>query len=346
MKLSRFGERALIRRIREVVGADAPGVSVGIGDDAAVLAPAKGTSLLATTDLLLENVHFRRRYADPHDIGWKAMAVNLSDIAAMGGTPRYALVALACPAETETEAIEAFYKGMQAAAAPDGVAIVGGDTCASPAGLLVSVTLLGELARTPCLRSGARPGDLIAVTGSLGRSAAGLALLEATEGESGHPMVSHDVQHEVIRAHLLPVARVAEGRWLGGRSAIHAMIDLSDGLATDLGHITSEYGVGARVYLDRLPITPAVRSVAAALRVDPIPLAISGGEDYELLLTADPTAFPGLARELEAQTGTPLTVAGEVLEPDAGVQFVDARGEPARVGRGFEHFSSRSSRGA
>ncbi|MFQ5899308.1 MAG: thiamine-phosphate kinase [Candidatus Methylomirabilia bacterium] len=344
MKLTHLGERGLIRRIREHARAGAPGVSVGIGDDAAVLTLAEGVALLATTDLLLEDIHFRRRYADPHAIGWKAMAVNLSDIAAMGGTPRYALVALACPDDTESEAIDAFYRGMEAAGAPHGVAVVGGDTCASPAGFLVSVTLLGEMAAgRPRLRSGACPGDLIAVTGSLGRSAAGLALLEASaSGESSRQRLDPEIEQEITRAHLLPVARVTEGRWLAGRSEVHAMIDLSDGLATDLGHVASESRVGARVSLDRLPISPAVRSVAAALDLDLIALAVSGGEDYELLLTADPATIPALARELEADTGTPLTVIGEVVEVEAGLQFVGARGERAVVVEGFEHFSPRA----
>lgn len=346
MKVAHLGERGLIRRIRELVRSGAPGVSVGIGDDAAVLLLAGNAQLLATTDLLLEDIHFRRRYAEPGDIGWKALARNLSDIAAMGGTPRFALVSLACPAETTTETIEAFYKGMQAAAAPHGVVIVGGDTCASPGGLLVSVTLLGELAGAPRLRSGARPGHLVAVTGTLGESAAGLALLEATTGTGGPSLdrLDQEILDRVSQAHRRPVARVSEGRWLGASSAVSAMIDLSDGLATDLGHLAVESRVGALVHLDRLPISPAVRRVAALLGRDPTELAVTGGEDYELLLTADRAAVGGLAAGLQAATGTPLTVIGEVVEAEAGVQFVNAQGEPVSVGEGFEHFSPRRSR--
>lgn len=344
MKVAHLGERGLIRRIRQLVGAGAPGVAVGIGDDAAVLALTDNTKLLATTDLLLEGVHFRRAYAKPADIGWKAMAVNLSDIAAMGGTPRFALVALACPAETEVEAIEAFYAGMKAAAAPHGVVIVGGDTSSSPDGWIVNVTLLGELASAPRLRSGARPGDTILVTGMLGAAAAGLALLEATTGDEPGVLerLDREVRETVSHAHLRPRARVEEGRWLGGAAGVSAMIDLSDGLATDLGHIASESGVGARVHLERLPISPAVRRVADAFGRDPAELAVAGGEDYELLLTADPAVVQRLAAGLQAATGTPLTVIGEVAEADAGVQFLNARGERARLGESFEHFSKRA----
>jgi len=344
MRISELGERGIVLRIRNAAGAEAPGVAVGIGDDCAVLALPESARLLATTDLLLEDIHFRRRYAGPADIGWKAMAVNLSDVAAMGGTPRFALVALACPAETKVEEIDAFYEGMRLAATPHGVVIVGGDTCASPDGWIVNVTLLGELAGAPRLRSGAHPGDLIAVTGTLGESAAGLALLDATTAGISLDALDAVTLEEVSRAHLRPVARVPEGRWLGASPAVHAMIDLSDGLAADLRHVAAESGVGARVQLDRLPISPAVRDVAAALGRDPIELAVTGGEDYELLLTADPVAFHGLAAELQAATGTLLAVVGEVVEATAGVQFVDARGEPIRVGEGFEHFSPRRNR--
>lgn len=352
MRVSELGERELLLRIRRAVGSGAPGVSVGIGDDCAVLSLPHGARLLATTDLLLEDIHFRRRFAAPADIGWKALAVNLSDIAAMGGVPRFALVALACPAGTEVDEIDAFYGGMRLAAAPHGVVIVGGDTSASPDGWLVNVTLLGELEGAPRLRSGARPGDLIAVTGTLGESAAGLALLEATTGGDVHAKaapaalgrVEPALRDKVSRTHLRPTPRVAEGRWLGANAAVTAMIDLSDGLATDLGHLVSESRVGARVNLHRLPISEAVSRVAAALGRDPIELAVTGGEDYELLLTVDPSAFPALAAGLEAATGTPLVSIGEVIEAAAGVTFLNSRGEAVPVGSGFQHFSPTGSR--
>src|SRR5688572_1267021 len=162
MSENRIVEHAVIRSIRRSTP-PAAGVIVGIGDDCAVLEPAAGHRLLATTDLLLEDIHFRRRYAEPADIGWKSLAVNLSDIASMGGRPRWALVALACPAATTLDEVEAFYEGARDLASRHSVAIVGGDTTASPAGWLVNVTLLGDVV-TPLLRSGARAGDVVAVT--------------------------------------------------------------------------------------------------------------------------------------------------------------------------------------
>ena len=335
MRLTQLGERGLIRLIRASLGTVDPAVTVGIGDDCAILSPTPGTRLLATTDLLIEGIHFRRRYAEPADIGWKALARNLSDIAAMGGTPRFALVALACPPETEVEEIEALYAGIRAAAAPHAVSIVGGDTSASPQGLIVNVTLLGEAAGRPCLRSGAIPGDLLAVTGSLGLSAAGLALLEAPPA----PDLPPEVVGEVSRAHLRPLARVAEGIFLGHADGVHAMIDCSDGLVTDLGHLVTESGVGARVRLDQLPIPPAVGRVARLTRRDPLEFATTGGEDYELLLSLAPAAFPELVSGLKRATGTELTVIGEILASEAGVRFLDAQGQPVALAEGFEHFS-------
>jgi thiamine-monophosphate kinase len=327
-------ERHLIEIARRVSRAE-PGVRVGIGDDCAVLELGAGSLLLATTDLLIEDVHFRRRWATPADIGWKALAVNVSDIAAMGGRPRWALVALACPEAVRVDEAEAFFAGVQALSTEYGVAVVGGDTCASPGGWVVNVTLLGEAALTPIRRSTARPGDVIAVTGSLGRSAAGLALLEAGATALAVPT---DVQAEVTTAHLRPRPRTREGQWLGRAQGVTAMIDLSDGLATDLGHICRESGTGARVELGRLPIHPAVGDVARALGRDALAWATGGGEDYELLLTCAPAALDRLAEGLASATATRLSAVGEIVPAADGVRYLDAGGRPVAVGQGFEHF--------
>lgn len=338
MKVGEIGEREIIQRVRRRVGPPAPGVSVGIGDDSAVLAMAPGRSLVATTDLLIESIHFRRRYAMPADVGWKAMAVNLSDIAAMGGAPRFALVAFACAADTPLEEIDALYAGIQAAAEPYGVQIVGGDTSASPGGWVVNITLLGEIDGAPRLRSAARAGDVVAVTGFLGAAAAGLATFESLS----EPAVSPEDLERVRRAHLRPAPRVAEGMWLGAANGVHAMIDCSDGLATDLGHIASESGVGARVKLDRLPVDPPTLRVAAALGLEPSRLATTGGEDYELLVTLAPEKLEALAAGLKAATGTSLTAVGEILPARHEIQFLDSHGRQVALGGGFDHFRKQS----
>jgi thiamine-monophosphate kinase len=329
----RLAERAVIRHIRQTTP-PAAGVTVGIGDDCAVLEPTTGHRLLATTDLLLEDIHFRRRYAEPADVGWKALAVNLSDVASMGGRPRWALVALACSAETTLDEIEAFYEGARDLASRHAVAIVGGDTTASPAGWLVNVTLLGEV-MTPLLRSGARAGDVVAVTGPLGRSAAGLAVLELPSAPGG---IGAAALVDVTAAHLRPVPRVAEGQWLATAGGVSAMIDLSDGLATDLAHIGEESGVHCRVEIERLPVDAATRDVARALGADARAWATGGGEDYELLLTCDPRALERLSEGLEQATGRRLHAVGTVVGAGSGVSFVDARGREVPAAVGFEHF--------
>lgn len=336
----RLTERSLIQAVRRWAAGGA-GVRVGIGDDCALLETTPGTLLVATTDCLVEDVHFRRRYAEPADIGWKSLAVNLSDVAAMGGRPRWALFTLACPAATTMEEIEAFYEGALALGAEHAVALVGGDTSTSPGAWFVNVTVLGEVASRPLLRSGARPGDVVAVTGTLGRAAAGLAVLDRPKAPGG---VTARELADVTAAHLRPRPRVAEGRWLGAANGVTAMIDLSDGLATDLGHIAEESRAGARVEVRRLPMAPSTLAVARELGNDPLAWATGGGEDYELLLTCPPDAFEPLRRGLAEATGTPLTMIGEmVAEP--GLAFFDAQGRARAATSGWEHFVTGRRRG-
>ena len=332
-----IGEDDLVRRIRAAAGAAQDGVLVGIGDDCAVLSPTPGTHLIAKTDLLIEDVHFRRRYAELADVGWKALAVNVSDIASMGARSRWALVALACPATATPDDIDALYEGMLALAREHGVAVVGGDTSSSPSGWFVNVTLLGEATRA-VLRSTARAGDVVAVTGTLGRSAAGLAVLERDAAPAGVDAAS---LADVTAAHLRPSPRVAEGRWLGSADGVTAMMDLSDGLAIDLPRLCVESDVGATVVVDDVPIGRETRGVAEALGRDATAWATGGGEDYELLVACAPDAFAGLAEGLARATGTALTRVG-TFEAARGVRFVDARGAAVEVARGFEHFVTRS----
>ena len=335
------GEDDLVRAIRTWAATTngATGVRTGIGDDCAVLEPRPGMALLATTDLLIEDIHFRRRWAEAADIGWKSIAVNLSDIAAMGGHPRWALVALACPESTGAEEIEAFYEGALALANAHGVAVVGGDTSASPSGWVVNVTLLGEAA-APRLRSTACAGDTVAVTGTLGRSAAGLAVLEC---EAAPATVDASALADVTAAHLRPRPRVSEGAWLASAGGVTAMMDLSDGLGIDLPRLLAESGVAADVDVDRVPVDAATRAVATALGSDPTAWATGGGEDYELLLTCDPTAFERLQRGLSDACRVRLTAIGTITAGRSAVRWLSG-GRAVTVARGFEHFAARGAR--
>ena len=331
--LRELGERGLIQRVRRRLPPPGPAVLVGPGDDTAVVAWPADRLLLLTTDTLVEDVHFRRATATLRDVGAKALAVNLSDIAAMGGEPRVALLALACPAHCDVADLDELYAGLLEAAAPHAVDLVGGDTCTAPDRLVLTITLAGAADGPPLTRRGARPGDAILVTGTLGASAAGLATLERTP--AGVPAAA---LAELARAHRRPTPRVAEGRVIRATGGATAMIDVSDGLATDLGHIADESGVGARVRLAALPVSEATRAAARALGERAWAWAVSGGEDYELLFTAAPDRADALASRVTAATGTPVSRIGEVRPAAEGVVFVDEAGEPVDVKPGFEHF--------
>jgi len=334
MTLRELGERGLIERIRRRLGAPPPEVLLGIGDDAAAVAWA-GRTLLLTTDTLLEGVHFRTSTATFRQIGAKAMAANLSDIAAMGGEPRWVLVALAVPAGLGVADVDELYAGMEEMAGPHGAALIGGDTSASPDRIVLALTVVGEVEGAPLTRRGARPGDAILVTGELGAAAAGLALLEG-DGAGLSPQERAPLE----RAHRVPTPRVREGRLIRRSGVATAMIDLSDGLATDLGHIATESEVGARVSLAALPVEAATRRAAQALGRDPWRLAATGGEDYELLFTASRAEAEALAARIAGETGARVSLIGEIRPAADGVAFVDEAGRPVAVGLGFDHFAA------
>lgn len=328
-----LGERGLIERVRRRLDPPDATVLAGIGDDAAAVVWPPGQILLLTTDTLVEDVHFRRATATLREIGAKALAVNVSDIAAMGGEPRFALLALTLPASCTVAEVDDLYAGFLDVADLHGVQLIGGDTCAAPDRMVLTVTLVGQVQGGPVRRSGARPGDAILVTGTLGAAAAGLATLER-----GPLPVSADVAADVQRAHRLPVPRVAEGRLVQASGGATAMIDVSDGLATDLGHIAAESRVGARVRLASLPVAETTRAVARALGEPPARFAASGGEDYELLFTAAPDRAGAIATRVTAETGTPVSMIGEIRPAAEGLAFVDESGQAVDVRAGFEHF--------
>ena len=286
-----------------------------MGDDCAVL--RLGYDLwVAAADMLVEGRHFKRGWATPEDVGYKAVAVNVSDVAAMGGVPRFVLSSGgAREAETTLRCMD----GVLEACGEFGAYPLGGDTTGAAA-LTVDVAILGQLEGVPVLRSGARPGDLLAVTGELGASAAGLLALEG--GGSG--------PERLVRKHLQPEPRVEAGR-LAARLGARAMIDLSDGLAADVRHVCETSGVGCRIDLGLLPIAGDTRECAVSLGHDPQVLAASGGEDYELLIAASEEAVEALAAESEV----PVTVIGEVT--GAGAVFL-RDGEPFDGLSGWDHF--------
>ncbi len=333
-----MNEDELVAAIRRVVAADAADVVQGIGDDAAVIRLGDRVGLL-TTDMLVEGVDFDTRTASARDIGYRAVAVNLSDIAAMGGSPRYCLVGLAMPSPTDVRWVVELFAGMREAADEHAVAIVGGDL-SSAKEVIVSITMTGEAMAGRggvVLRAGAQPGDRLVVTGRLGAAAGGLALL----GRGPRAVAAARAAgwgDDLLQAHLRPAARVGEGQALA-RAGATAMIDLSDGLAKDLARLCAASGVGASVSLDVVPVASGLVELEGAAGDEPLRLAMSGGDDYELLAAVPPRAVEGVGALLAERFGTPLTDIGQV-RATAGVFAVDAGGtETPLEPDGWDHFA-------
>lgn len=323
MKLKELGEFGLIDRIARQVR-NAPSVVLGIGDDAAALLPAPGTVTLITSDMLLEGVHFDLNFCDPQSLGRKSLSVNLSDLAAMGAAPRTFLLGIALPSTIPLEFLDGFMAGILEQAERFGATLVGGDTCASLSGLVISITALGEQRPEKVLkRSGARPGDLICLTGTVGDAAAGL--VELRRGTRDGFLVSRQLD---------PQPRVAAGVALADAGLASAMIDVSDGVLQDLGHICELSGVGARLDLGQLPLSEEYRAACAA---DPYALALSGGEDYELLFCIS-KENRGEVAALAEGLGLRFSVVGEVVAGNS-VELITPEGSAYHAGqRGFDHF--------
>jgi thiamine-monophosphate kinase len=302
------GEFSLIARL--TAGLPLPAdVIVGVGDDAAVIDLGEDRVLVATCDAQVEGVHFRLRTGAPESLGRRALAVNLSDCAAMGAIPRFALISLLAPPDSDTALLDAIYAGLRAEAEAFGVAIVGGNVARNPDRLILDITLLGTGQRQKLLlRSGARAGDAIGVTGAVGTAAAGLLI---AEDEQLAGQISAEARATVAQALREPSPRVAAGQWLAEHGAT-AAIDISDGLAADLGHLCAASGVGAQIDAAMLPIAPATREVAGAAGREARDLALFGGEDYELLFTVPAEQAVTLVRQLNAAVGVPVTLIGTV----------------------------------
>jgi thiamine-monophosphate kinase len=331
----RIREFALIRTLARRFARRTTQLIRGIGDDAAVLAsPAQGWWHV-TTDLLAEGIHFDVRTASLESVGYRA--------AAMGAVPRYVLISLAVPSEFGTRQVVQLYTGLMKACRPRHVILIGGDTSASTAGLFVSLTLLGTTtSRRALFRHGARVGDDIYVTGTLGDSLAGLQLL--THRPSTRPV--HRVfsplrtahKNFLINRHLRPTARLAEGQWLNNARLATAAIDLSDGLSGDLRHLCEESRVGAEIDLSTLPISAACRAYAENRRLEPVLVALTGGEDYELLFTAPPAKQATIARHARAR-GFHVTRIGTIRPRRFGMRMNTPDGTMKPIpNTSYEHF--------
>lgn len=336
-------ERELIARIAAAVdglGKD-PSVVVGVGDDCAVVDVGPG-HLLVTTDTMIEGVHFDLSYFDPWHLGRKAASVNLSDIAAMGGQPRWAMLNLAVPPGIPPAFWGPFSQGLLRRLREFGAVLLGGDTVASLDRLAVTLTLLGQTGPGGWLsRSAAQPGDIVYCSGGLGEAAAGLALLEVSHKRlraTGRRAAGRRqlAIRQIVRAHLDPIPQVALGQALTADGMVRAAIDLSDGLATDLAHICLQSGVKAMIDEDALPVSRAVRWIARALGRSPLPWAISGGEDFHLLWTVAP-AREAAARRIAARILGHLPFRVGRIVSGSGVWLNGRRGVREITFQGYEH---------
>ena len=329
-------EIELVRGIRKVLSGYAPGVVVGVGDDAAVVDPRPHPAVL-TTDMLVEGVHFEVGVTSPHDLGHKAVTVNVSDIAAMGGSPRFGLACVAVSSKIEASWVMQLYGGMRQAANDYGMTIVGGDTSRSDQTVL-SVTVVGEVgAGRAVTRSGARTGDTLVVTGALGGSAGGLWVARAQHTRQSEAL-SSEWGRALVALHERPVARVGEGQTLAAAGAT-AMIDLSDGLALDLARLCEASGCGARVRLEDIPLAEGLEELRTLMEPEPLDLALHGGEDYELLAALPKDAVEPAREHLRDRFGTKLTEIGEITTGAEVIAVGDDGSEDPLEPKGWDHFA-------
>lgn len=333
MKLSDIGEFGFIDRMTTDSIVRPSGLIQGIGDDTAVLEKDSQTHYLVTKDLLVEDVHFLKKKITPYQLGWKSLAVNLSDIAAMGGIAKEAFLSLGIPKDMDVEFWDEFYRGFKDLATLWDVNLTGGDTTGSQGPIVVSVTVVGEVPASDVVyRKGAGSEDHIVVTGYLGDSAAGLQIIldNDIEAEECFPLL--------IEAHNQPRPHLAEGRWLAASGAVTSMIDVSDGLTSDLGHILELSEMGASINLSNIPLSETFQEYVEFRDLDPWKLSLSVGEDYVLLCTIRDDKFAELKQQWEQRFHCPLWEVGVIeVEPGIRHQFRDGQ-TPLELLSGFDHF--------
>lgn len=353
MKIREIGEFGLIDRLVNRLGTGDDSVVVGIGDDAAVTSYTQGTQVVTTTDMLVEGVHFRQDTIDDRSLGYKALAVSISDIAAMGAKPRHAVISLAIPIEMDVERLEELYAGVAEICHAYQTSVVGGDIVKTSGPFVLSVTLLGEVeANRALLRRGARPGDVVFVTGTAGGSAAGFDYLdgggsrlrqvaqgrEEVKETTAAPLLSDEDAEQLLQFHQRPQPQVTAGRLLLASGVCTSLNDVSDGLASECNEIAKMSGVRIALEAERIPLHESVRRYAELRERDPVEWALFGGEDYQLVGTLR-EAEAARIEALFAERGLQLTVIGQVLdEPSVGVTLMRGEQTYELKPKGFNHF--------
>ncbi len=331
MELKNIGEFGLIDLIRKKIYTRDKRVVLNIGDDAAVLRYSKNKLLVFTTDTLMEKVHFDLKYCSYRDVGWKSIAANLSDIAAMGGIPLAGIISLGVSSRTKVEDILKLYSGLKTLSSRFKCPVVGGDIFSSKS-LVITISLLGEVEKNLFkTRSGAKVGDLICVTGDLGEAEAGLRFLKKSS-KNKIPFNS-----SIIKKHLTPYPRIEESRLLVKNLKVTSMIDISDGLSSDLYHICEESNKGALISADKIPVSQKTREACKLLNLSPLNLALSSGEEYELLFTLSPEEQEKLRKITQGKFQ--VSLIGEIKRKEEGVKILNQDGKIRNLKKtGYRHF--------
>ncbi len=331
MKLSQLGEFGLIDRIKKIVTNDSRTPLLGIGDDAALFRPRPGWITVLTTDAMVEGVHFDLTYIPIESLGWKALAINLSDVAAMGGVPQYAVVSLALPSSWEVEDVESLYKGMRQCGDFYGCTLIGGDTVSSNSGCFISVTVIGEVEDGCAVtRGGARNRDILCVTGKLGGSMVGLEVLKSGENKNQFPIS--------VKRFLQPEIRLEESRKLVKEFEITSMIDISDGLSSEIIHICQESGLGCLIEEDKIPIAEEVFLRAEKGEKPSSIYGLNSGEEYELLFTMSKVEYEKFLSKKSAMGGFDFTVIGEMRPKEEGIKIMRQGKTIPLSPEGWNHF--------
>jgi len=336
--LADVGEFGLIHRIQKLLkkeGVQTPGVTLGIGDDTASIRPRPGYELLVTCDCLVDGQHFLSDRITPLDLGRRAMVVNISDIAAMGGQPLYGLVSLGLKTDIPVADVENMYRGFAMELNPFGASIIGGNITKTRDAIFIDITLIGEVEQGKLmLRSTARVGDAILVTGYPGQAAAGLQFLLRSHSRK-------DIrEHPLVRAYNTPAHRAREGQAIARSGYATAMIDTSDGFLGDLGHICQDSGVGAALIQEKLPISDDLRQAAVERKLDPYELFLQDSDDYELIITSAPKNVAQICSAVASVSNVPVTEVGKITDSVGDIQLILSDGTRRHVTpSGWDHFA-------
>ncbi len=332
MKLSEIGEFGFIERFTHRFEDLITPPAMGIGDDCAILPADEFTDYVITTDMLVEDIHFIRSKITPFNLGYKALAVNLSDVAAMGAKPISSFLSIGIPANVEVEYLDELMEGYHQLSEKHHLPLLGGDTTRSPDKLIINISVIGSIEKNKSrLRSMACSGDIIAVTGYLGDSATGLKII--LENYPSTYLTDYFVQ-----CHNRPRAAVEEGQWLGKQTGVHAMMDISDGIASDLKHILKASGKAGIIEINKLPISSQLIEYSAEKRLNITQLATTGGEDYHLLVTIEDSKFEMISESFKQKFEKPLFAIGRIQEGKPLIQYYNNGELQSEPGSGFNHF--------